>query len=231
MKRLCTICVRGGSRGVPDKNRMHFAGKPLLAHSLTHARDSGLFDQVAVSSDSKTLLELAARWGADLLVRRPDALATDHAPKLPAIQHALETAEDRAGHRFDVVADLDATSPLRLPDDVRAAVALLEDSGVSQVITGTPARRSPYFNLVELGEDGVVRLSKPSDPPVTRRQDAPTCYDMNASVYVWTRDGLLHRHSPFNPDTRLYVMPEERSLDIDSPLDAKIVRFLMEGES
>ena len=213
-----------------DKNLMQVAGKPLLAHSLAQARSSGLFAAIAVSSDSPRILSTAEIWGADLLVERPDELATDSAPKLPAIQHAFEWAERVTGERFDTLVDLDATSPLRSTEDIRGAVALLESSGVSQVITGTPARRSPYFNMVEVAEDGSVRLVKENTPPVARRQDAPACFDMNASIYVWSRDGLFGRSHPFNPDVRLFVMPEERSIDIDSPLDARIVRILMEGD-
>ena len=129
--------------------------------------------------------------------------------------------------KFDVLVDLDATSPLRTPGDIQGAVQMLERRGVSQVITGTPARRSPYFNLVEVNDDGSVRLSKETDHPVVRRQDAPACYDMNASVYVWTRAGLFSDHRPFNPDTHLYEMPEERSVDIDSALDARLVELLL----
>lgn len=228
MRRLCTVCVRGGSKGVADKNLMQVAGKPLLAHSLLQARSSGLFAAIAVSSDSPRILAAAGRWGADLLVERPAELATDAAPKLPAIQHAVEWAERVTGEPFDTLVDLDATSPLRSVEDIRGAVGLLETSGVSQVITGTPARRSPYFNMVEIDGDGSVRLVRETDPPVARRQDAPPCFDMNASIYVWTRDGLFHRRQPFNYDARLFVMPEERSIDIDSPFDARIVRWIME---
>lgn len=227
MTRLCTICARGGSKGVAGKNLMPLGGRPLLAHSIEQAHASGLFAHVAVSSDSDSILSAAQAWGADLVVRRPAALATDSAAKLPAIRHAVETVEARVGTRFDVLVDLDATSPLRTPGDIEGAVQMLETRGVSQVITGAPARRSPYFNLVEVDDDGRVRLSKETCPPVVRRQDAPACYDMNASVYVWTRAGLFSDNRPFNPDTHLYEMPEERSVDIDSALDAKLVELLL----
>ena len=87
------------------------------------------------------------------------------------------------------------------------------------MITAAPARRSPYFNLVELDKEGFVRLAKPADKAVLRRQDSPNCYDMNASIYVWRREALLGESSVFLPKTALYLMPEERSLDIDSELD------------
>jgi len=227
MKRLCTICARGGSKGVAGKNIRLLAGKPVLAHSLEQARASGLFDLIAVSSDSAQILEVAERHGADLLVQRPDELASDTAAKLPAIRHCVADVERRSGQRFDTLVDLDATSPLRNEDDIRAVVRLLESSGAGNVITGMPARRSPYFNLVELDDLGVVRLSKSLPGAITRRQDAPRCYDMNASIYAWRRDVLFDAPSLFNTDTRLHEMPEERSFDIDSELDFRIVELLM----
>jgi CMP-N,N'-diacetyllegionaminic acid synthase len=227
MTRLCTVCVRGGSKGVPNKNIRDLGGKPLVAYSLEQARASDLFDAVAVSSDSQEILDIARAHGADLLVTRPAALATDTAAKLPVIRHCFEEAERLSGRRFDVIVDLDATSPLRSVADIRGAVDLLEREQVANVITGTPARRSPYFNLVELADDGSVRLSKPPKEAIVRRQDAPACFDMNASIYVWCRAALLDYPTVFNADTRLFVMPEDRSVDIDSPLDFQIVELLM----
>ncbi len=225
MRRLCTICARGGSKGVPGKNIRPLLGKPMIAWSVEHARQSGLFDHIAVSSDDKDILLAAEAAGATMLVRRPDELATDLAAKIPAIMHALTSAEERAGYRFDVLVDLDATSPLRLPSDIVDAVALLEQTGSSSVITGAEARRSPYFNLVERADDGTVRLSKPST--IVRRQDAPAAFDMNASIYVWQRDGFVARPSVFYDDTRIYEMPGDRSHDVDSELDFIIVETIL----
>jgi len=226
MKRLCSICARGGSKGVKNKNIRAIAGKPLIAHTVGHALQSGLFDLIAVSSDSEAILEAAGAAGAQLLVRRPDELATDHAGKLGAIVHCVKEAERHAGTAFETLVDMDATSPLRSVEDVHASVRLLEEGGFTSVITGSPARRSPYFNLVETGKDGVVKLSKRGDPPIERRQDAPPCYDMNASIYVWNRDRFLAAPSVFYLDTRIHVMPEERSHDIDTELDFRIVELL-----
>lgn len=228
VSRLCTICARGGSKGVPDKNLRDLAGKPLIAHSILQAKASGLFEAVAVSSDSKRILETAEAWGADHLVVRPDHMASDTAAKVPAIAHCLTEIEGRLGRRFEVLTDLDATSPLRLPEDIRGAVELLERSGVKSVITGAPARRSPYFNLLERDAEGVVRVSKRPDPPILRRQDAPECFDMNASIYVWRRDAFLAEPEVFYDDTLLFEMPEERSIDLDSELDFAFIQLLME---
>jgi CMP-N-acetylneuraminic acid synthetase len=227
MKRLCTVLARAGSVGVPGKNVRQLSGVPLVAHSIRHARASGLFDAVVVSTNDPAVVRIAEQEQVDLIIERPPGLATSIAGKLPAILHAVESAEASLGDRFDVVADLDVTSPLRIPEDVMAAVALLEDDpGAANVITGAPARRSPYFNLVERDAQGGVRLFREADPPLLRRQDAPDCFDMNASIYVWWRATLSAGLPVVNAGTRLHVMPEERSHDVDSELDWIIVTHL-----
>ncbi|MBF0440585.1 MAG: acylneuraminate cytidylyltransferase family protein [Oligoflexales bacterium] len=226
MKRICTICAREGSKGVKNKNIRVVAGLTLVEHSLRQARQSEMFDSYAVSSDSRVILDIAERWGA-LAIRRPDNLATDTAPKLPAIRHCFLEAERLSGMKFDTLCDLDVTSPLRDVEDIQNAVNLLEKSGACNVITGCESRRSPYFNMVEV-KDGGVHLSKPLPSSVTRRQDAPKCYDMNASIYVWRRDTIVKCDALFQPDTAFYEMPFERSLDIDSEFDFEIVSHLIE---
>ena len=227
MTRLCTICARGGSRGVPNKNLREILGKPLIAYTIEQAKASGQFAAIAVSSDSEAILEAAKNFGADIIVRRPDELATDQASKIPAIRHCFETAERELNRQFPVFADLDVTSPLRLPQDIIEAIRLLETRNVASVITGAAARRSPYFNLVELDHEGFIRLSKPLPRDIVRRQDAPAAYDMNASVYVWKRDAFLRNPAVFYTDTLLYEMPQERSIDVDSELDFAIVEMLL----
>ena len=231
MKPLCSVCGRGGSKGVQNKNIRPLLGKPLLIHSLGQARESRLFDCIVVSSDSSKILKLAQDWGVDHAIERPAELATDSAAKLPVIQHSFRTAETLSGITFDTVVDLDGTSPLRNQEDLKGALELLESGGfVTNVITGTPARRSPYFNLVELDESGSVHLSgkrQNIDGTIVRRQDAPPCFDMNASIYMWTRKAILNSRSLYNKKTILYEMPASRSIDIDSKLDFEIVQFLL----
>ncbi len=227
MSLLCTICARGGSKGVVGKNARDLLGRPVLAWSIAQARETGLFDAIAFSSDSDALLDAAVKAGADFAVKRPDEMATDTAPKLPAIRHCLEQAMAQMATTPEIFVDLDVTSPLRLASDITGAVTLLRDSGARNVITGAPARRSPYFNLVEQRTDGSVGLSKSTNPPVTRRQDAPRCFDMNASIYAWRVAPFLEQPAVFYPDTRLFEMPEERSIDIDSDLDFALVELLL----
>ncbi|MDQ0725944.1 cytidylyltransferase domain-containing protein [Microbacterium sp. W4I20] len=225
--RICTITVRAGSKGVPGKNLRIVAGRPLFGHSVAQAVATGLFDEIVVSSDSEEILDLAPSFGATGVVRRPPEMATDTAGKVSAIAHAVRSTEKRTGSRYDVCVDLDATSPLRTVDDIRAAVAMFEAADVESLITGAEARRNPYFNLVEEHSDGTVGVSKKPDDAVLRRQDAPRCFDMNGSIYVWRRESLLDDQVVFFPSTILYEMPSDRSIDVDSEFDFRIVEWLM----
>ena len=226
MKVLCTICARAGSKGVANKNLRLINNKPLIVYSIEQAIATKLFDQIVVSSDSKEIREVALANGATFCVDRPAELATDTAPKLPAIKHCVENAEKKFG-QFEVIIDLDATAPLRESSDIIGALELLQSAQADNVITGTPAHRSPYFNLVEIDANGVVSLSKPPANVVARRQDSPQCFDMNASIYVWRRQALFANENLFTSNTRLFVMPRERSLDIDSQADFEMVEWMM----
>lgn len=226
MKILCTICARAGSKGVVNKNLRPINSKPLIVYSIEQALATKIFDHVVVSSDSAEIRNVAIANGATHCVERPLEMASDTAPKLPAIRHCVESTEAKFG-RFDVIVDLDATAPLRNPDDIVGALQLLKTTNADNVITGTPAHRSPYFNLVEINEQGIVHLSKQPQIAVDRRQDSPKCFDMNASIYVWRHDALFDNESLFTDNTRLYVMPRERSIDIDSQTDFEMVEWMM----
>lgn len=226
-KILCTICARGESKGVKNKNIKKLLGKPLIAYSVEQAIESKVCDAVVISTDSEKIMKIAKKYGADVFFKRPAELATDTAPKLPVIRHALLESEKYYNCRFDIIIDLDATSPLRDVEDIVNALKLFIENGYDNLFSVTPARRSPYFNLVELSKDGKVMLSKPSKEVIVRRQDSPPCFDMNASIYIWKREVLLNNDSIFLNNTGLYIMPPERSFDIDSELDFEIVEFLM----
>jgi len=227
MKIICTICARGGSKGLKNKNIRELDGMPLIAHTIKQAQSANIFDAISVSSDSKEILNVAQDYEVNHLIKRPQELATDKASKLMSIIHCFQATEKITGQRYDVIVDLDVTSPLRSRDDIKNAVDLLQEDKASNVITGVPARRSPYFNMVELNENGIACLPKKPVNNFFRRQDSPPCYDMNASIYVWKREYLLQNSdSIWNEGTRLYVMSED-SMDIDSELDFEMVEFLM----
>lgn len=226
-KVLCTICARGGSKGVKGKNVRDLLGKPLISYSIEQALKSKLFDHVVVSSDSELIMDISKEYGADVFFKRSEDLSTDQAGKLQVIRDAFVRSEEFYQTKFDYLVDLDATSPLRSIDDIINSFNQLIKDKNENLITAMPARRSPYFNLIELDNNNKVSLSKELKNPIVRRQDSPKCFDMNASIYVWKRDTILNSNSIFLETTGLYVMPENRSIDIDTELDFKFVEYIM----
>ncbi len=232
MSTIATICARGGSTGLPGKNLRPLFGKPLIAHTIEHALRCPGIDRVFVSTDDDAIADAARAAGAEVPFRRPAELATATAPKLPVIRH-LVTSVEAMGVQVDRIVDLDPTSPLRSVADVLACLALL-DAHTDVVITGYPADKNPYFNMVELTADGLAGLCKSLPGGVFARQQAPAVYSMNASVYVWWRRTI--DQNLWDGRARLHVMPRERSIDVDSLIDFELVQLLMgrrplEGEA
>lgn len=223
MKTIATICARGGSVGVPGKNIRPLLGKPLIAYTIQQALACPEIDGVYVSTDLPAIAEEAKRAGATVPFMRPAELATSTAPKVPVIEHLVDGIEPKIGP-VDVVVDLDPTSPLRDISDIRACLALLgPDTDV--VITAYESDKNPYFNMVERQPDGGVGLVKRPAGEIAGRQGAPKVYAMNASIYVWRRRSLAK--GLWGGRVALHVMPRERSVDIDSELDFRLVELLM----
>lgn len=228
---LCTICARGGSKGIKNKNIKQLNGKPLIAYTIEQARQSGLFEHIVISTDSDAIAATAQQYGAEVFFKRSDAMASDTAGKLEVIHDAFIRCEQYYQTSFDYLIDLDATAPLRSTQDIIDSYAQFLKDDNDNLITAMPSRRSPYFNLVEVDASGKVTLSKKLESVIVRRQDAPKSYDMNASIYIWKRDVILNQNSLFLEKTGLYVMPEERSIDIDTPIDFEFVEFLMRNKN
>lgn len=228
---LCTICARGGSKGVKGKNIRMLNGRPLIAYSIEQIKATKLVEHVVISTDSDEIADIAIEYGAEVFFKRSAVMASDTAGKLDVIRDAFVRSESYYDREFDYLIDLDVTSPLRKISDISNSFQLLKDKSFSNIITAAPSRRSPYFNLVERNKAGFVYLSKTLDKSIVRRQDAPETYDMNASIYIWNRNSILNNDSLFTKNTGLFVMPEERSIDIDSELDFQIVEFLMRSEN
>lgn len=228
---LGTICCRAGSKGVKNKNIRPLLGKPLIAYTIEQAQESQIFNHIVLSTDSEEIAKVGKQYGAEVFFLREERLATDKSGKLPVIQDTLTRSEKHFDTIFDTIFDLDATSPLRDVQDIINAYKLFIQEQSEILITASPSRKNPYFNLIELyeKEDGkYIELSKQPEKPILCRQDAPKCYDMNASIYIWKRKSLLSSQRLFGKTTSLYIMPEERSIDIDTEIDFQFVEFLLE---
>jgi len=226
---LCTICARGGSKGVLNKNIRDLLGKPLIAYTIKQALSSKRIGRVVVSTDSEEIAAEGKRYGAEVPFLRPSALAQDHSPKLPVLKHAVNYYIEEMKYSPDVIIDLDPTSPLRKAEDIEGCLDLiLNDPHCDSIITGYRSNKNPYFNMIEIGPEGYAHLCKSSEKNrATRRQDAPAVYTMNASIYVWRTPALLAQNHVISGKVRFFEMPEERSIDIDTEIDFKLVTLLL----
>ena len=226
MKILCTICMRAGSKGVKNKNLKLINNKPLMYYTINNAIKSGLFENIVVSTDSKNILKKAKYYGAEGWFLRPKKLSLDRSPKVPVIRHALFEAEKHYNKKFEIIIDLDVTSPLRKVEDILNAYKYFVRKKTDILLTGCKSKKNPYFNMVEVVKNKIRRVKK-LKKNIYRRQDAPNIYDINASIYIWKRKSLVNFRSFFNNNTIFYEMSKNRSWDIDSDFDFKIVQYLL----
>lgn len=225
---LVTICARKGSKGVRLKNIRPLHGLPLIAHTVRQALAWPRKLKVVVSTDAEEIAEVARRHGADTPFLRPAELATDTIAKMPVLIHALEASEKHYGMKFDVMLDLDPTSPVRTVEDIERGWNAFRQSGRAVCFSVVKARKNPYFNMVERDTSGHVRLVKTLDKAYASRQAAPAVWDMNASIYFYNRDFLLSRPgSLWEGDPECFEMPPESAFDIDEERDFVITELMM----
>ena len=230
MNNLCSIGMRGGSKGVKNKNLKHMHGKPLLSYTIDQARNSGLFDHIVVSTDSEEIQQLALSLGAEAWFLRPKEMATDEAGKLPVICHTIKESEEYFSKKFDVIVDLDVTAPLRTSKDIQEAYKRLIETDSDNLISVCEARKNPYFNMIELVDNKPQLVKVTKNRPV-RRQEAPRVFDMNAAIFMWQSRCKIDYKNLITDKTAIFEMPQDRSVDIDSETDWKFVEFMMSIKS
>jgi CMP-N-acetylneuraminic acid synthetase len=223
---LFLICARNGSKGIANKNVAEVVGKPLILHTIDQLNTFEHAHRTIVSTDGDPI-ESVCRSKVDLILSRPAELATDHAIRLPVVMHALAEAEKYFECRFKYILDFLVTAPCRNHQDIEAVINLLRKPGVGNVITVTPAKRNPYFNQIEF-DGSCPKLVKQWEQDIPGRQMAPEVYDMNASIFGWEREHLLSAPRIHTKKTRAYIMPEERSIDVDTPMDLEFLNFIMQ---
>ena len=227
MKPLYIIPARGGSRGIPHKNIKLLGDKPLIAYSIDAARAVGApDDNILVSTDDMAIADTVTRsTGLPVRFMRPAELATDTAGSHEVILHAMDMA-DSLGIDYDVVVLLQPTSPLRTGADITAALDLYTPT-VDMVVSVTQAPCNPYYDCFEVDPaDGTLHVSK-GDGLLTRRQDAPPAWVYNGAIYVINPESIKRMPLGAFPKRVPYVMPRERSIDLDTPLDWMIAEMMI----
>lgn len=230
MNVLVTICARGGSKGLPGKNIKPLLGKPLILHSVDLAQSWGRKTNLWVSTDSAEIADVVRHHGIEVPILRPPELAEDSTPKMPVLTHALKSAEAHYNKKFDVIVDLDPTSPVRRLEDLENGWKQFSNSDCSICFSVVKARKNPYFNMVERDAEGKVKLVRPDLGGTARRQAAPQVYDMNASIYIYKREFLINAPTLlWEGKTEFFEMPVESGFDIDEYRDFIVTESIMKS--
>tara|TARA_Y100000590_G_C15687691_1_gene1002236 strand:+ start:599 stop:1270 length:672 start_codon:yes stop_codon:yes gene_type:complete len=217
--------MRGGSKGIKNKSIALVNNKPLFTYTLNQIKKIKFIDKIVVSTDSKKIYNITSKYGVENWFLRPKNLSKDSSPKIPVIRDALIRSEKYYDKKFDIIIDLDVTSPLRNIKDIKNSFKKFFSKKAEILFTVTKSKKNPYFNMVEIKNSNVNLVKK--NQIISRRQDAPSVFDMNASIYIWKRKTLMKYNTLFIKKTTIYEMPEERSIDIDTSLDLKLVEYLL----
>lgn len=224
---LGIIPARGGSKSIPKKNIRLLADKPLIAHTIEVAKECKMLNRTVVSTDDVEIAEVAKKYGGDVPFMRPNNLSLDDTPMVPVLQHAVAFIENKDNIHVDVVVLLDPTSPFRRVEDIEACIKKIDRDNADSVVTVCEVEHNPYFVMMELNGDRLVPLIK-SDKVITRRQDAPDVYRLNAAVYAIKRDVLMNENKIITDNTMAVIMPQELSAHIDHEIDFEFAEFLIE---
>ena len=219
--------MRGGSKGLKNKAIKKINKKPLFYYTLNVAQKTKLFDNIVISTDSQKIINECKKFNQEIFFKRPKLISMDYTPKIEVIRDLLIRSENYYNKKFSTIIDLDVTSPLRITSDVINAYKKFIKSKADNLFSVTNSKKNPYFNIVEKNKNKIQLIKK--NKIITARQKAPKVYDMNASIYIWKRNILLRKNSLFLSKTSVYEMPEDRSIDIDTLFDFKIVKFLIES--
>ena len=222
------IPARGGSKGVLRKNVRFICGRPLISYTIeTALKVQHLLYRVIVSSEDEEIATIARQYGADVPFLRPPELSGDNVPTLPVLKHAAEFVEKRDGVTLDWILLLQPTDPFRSEEDIRAALDLAQEGGCDSVISVVQVF-SVHPILMKRIENNRLLPYCIEEKEGTRRQDyQPPAYMRNGAIYLTRRKVLMEKNSIWGEVIRPYVMPQERSIGVDSELDLKLVEILM----
>lgn len=223
---LAVIPARGGSKGIPGKNIAPVAGRPLLGWTLDAARTSQFVDRTLVSTDDPAIAAAARELGGEVPFLRPADISGDSASPMLAIDHALAWLKEHKQWQPDYVLLLQPTSPLRLAEDIDNACRLALEKDADAIVSVCEATPHPYLTRT-VAPDGRIDdfLKLPGGYP--RRQDFPPVFALNGALYLAKRHILEEKGTFYTDRTFAYVMPVERSLDIDTPWELHLADLLL----
>ena len=223
---LGVIIARGGSKGLPRKNLLPLAGKPLIAHTIEAALESRRLDRFVVSTEDREIAEVARRYGADVPFMRPAELATDDILVFPVLRHATGWLEEHEGYLPEYVLLLQPTTPLRTAQDIDNAIEVAIENDADTVVGYSPAKQHPYW-MRRITEDGRLVEFLPSEWGEARRQELPPVGYPGGFIFIAKRDFLQHHDTFYSDKTYPYVFKKEQAIDIDTLIDLRLAELVL----
>ncbi len=222
-KVLAVIPARGGSKGIKNKNIYPLCGKPLIAYSIEAAKKSNYIDEIVVSTDSEKIANIAKEYGASVPFLRPSELATDTSKSIDAIIYTIETLK-KNGNIFDILVLLQPTSPLRITEDIDGALYTFAKKSFKSIVSVSEVNDNPIL-IRTIDDDGKLRRLLNTDSSV-RRQDMKNYYRVNGSIYI-NLISEINANTSFNDNELPYIIPQERSVDIDELKDLAVAEWYL----
>jgi len=222
LKYLALIPARGGSKGVKNKNIRVLDGKPLISYTINSAKKSECFEDVVVSTDSNEIANVARTYGATVPFIRPAELSDDKAKSIGVVIHAL----DISGKSYDAVCLLQPTSPLRKAEDIKEALIKYEEKGKTTLVS-VAILEEPHPHKVKLIKNDKLIPFIPGAQCEVPRQQLSTCYFLNGAIYVIDANFAKENKTFFDENTVPYIMPNERSVNIDTEADFLVAEYYM----
>ena len=223
MNIVALICARGNSKGIKNKNLLKFRNTTLLGNSINQARKSKLIKRIIVSSDSKKIIKEAKKYKAEVPFKRPSKFAKDNSSEIETWKHAIKILNKKK--KIDFFVSVPTTSPLRKVSDIENCIKKAVKNNLDIVFTITKSSKNPHFNMIKI-KKGKIKLFSKLNKKISRRQDAPECFDLTTVCYVFKPEFILKTKNLFKGKTGYVVIPKDRSLDIDDKIDYRIARLL-----
>ena len=217
---------RKGSVGFPGKNIFPVLGRPLAAYPLLAAKESDHIEKIFVSTDSKKIAKEAIKYGAIVPFIRPKNLAKDTTPEILVWRHAISFLNEKLKINPDYIVSLPTTSPLRKLSDINACIKKSITSNLDVLFTATESSRNPFFNMIKKQNKKISTVCSKSSKKYTRRQDAPTCYDLCTVCYVFKPKFILKNKDLYSGNVDFFEVSKKSSIDIDTRFDYKLAKLL-----
>ncbi len=219
---LAIIPARGGSKGIPGKNIIDVAGKPLIAWTIEAAKASKYIDRLILSSDDDAIMDVAVQWGCEVPFKRPDDLAKDDTPGIAPVLHALSMLPS-----FDFIVLLQPTSPLRRAADIDGCIEQCIAQQANCCVSVTEQDKSPFWMYYIDSKGFLEPVISTTNNIAVRRQELPVVYALNGAIYVARCEWLAINKSFLTPETIAYSMLKKYSVDIDTWIDLRLAELLL----